>query len=255
MVHLDDFRCIPIEDAALATRWILWHEQSGPHQLEAVILGGQRYARIVSTTGRPTFDRFIGNRLTFHNININHLAAPLNGAPSGGPALLAACIEALERAYQPSPLRLRAGRTEDELRAHLKAFHIIAEEICYPVSVNGITCRYDPDRPIRPWAERELEIVGDIDAWVVLEDIGEWFAPHSMSGTEDLNNLDADGKPTPSILDAEEDFEEFSAHELIEHHQLFADFYTQAATALGLTEEDVAERLRLLTTPYNRRKR
>lgn len=255
MVHLEDFRAIPIEDAALATRWVLWHEESGPHQLDAVVLGGRRYARVQSCTGRPTFDRFIGNRLSFHNVNTNYLSAPLTDAPEAGPALLAACIATLEAAYQPSPLRLRAGRTEEDLRAYLKAFHIIAEEICYPCPVNGIACAWNPDLPIRSWAERQPKVVPPMDAWVVLEDIGEWFAPHSMSGTEDLNNLDQDGKPTPAILDAEEDFEELSAHELVAHHQLFVDFYNLAAAELGLTEDDVAERLRLLSHPYNRRTR
>ena len=253
MVHLEDFRVIPIAVAAPPSRLLRWHEDSCPHQLDAVVLGGRRYARILSTTGRPTFDRFIGNRLSFHNVNTNYLSAPLIDAPEMGPPLLEACLAALEAAYQPSPLRLRAGRTEEDLRRHLKAFHTIAEEILYPCPVNGIACAWNPDLPIRSWVERKPKVVPPIDAWVVLEDIGEWFAPHSMSGTEDLNHLDPDGKPAPAILDAEEDFEEPSAHELVAHHQLFVDFYDRTAAALGLTEDDIAERLRLLSTPYNRR--
>lgn len=255
MPHLDDYRIIPVEETPANAAWILWHPQSVPYRLDVMTSSGARFATVTAANGSPSYGRYLGRQLILSDLPKIIVQAPLSDdAPGSGPALLDACFAALRRGYEASPLRLRAGRSPDELTRLLNSLAILMAHIEYPITMLGLSCDYDPDLPITPWRQRGADMKHAPDAWVIIEDLGEWFGAHATTGSCDLSNM-KDGKPTAAMLDADQPVRQSSAHEVLAAFADLAAFYDKAAGDLGLSEADLRVRLALLQTKWERNRK
>lgn len=247
MVTLDDLRSVPETDAPDNRLWILWHRESGPYFLSLLYENGQRHAVLTRNATSPTCSRVIGSRIQLHNVNTVMLRAPLpENAPAGGPGLYAACIAALKQSQEPTPLRLRPGRSFAALERLLESLQMLARQSNkVGVPLNHIYCRWDPEVPILTWPERRR--YPDIEDVDILEDVGEWFGPSSTSGAREGFRRDPEKDvPGPSIIEANNYEHNPTAHQLMQACALVAAFYQEAGPELGLTEDDIAARFRYL---------
>lgn len=250
MIRLSDLKVISTQPDADCTLWILWHEDAGAFLLKIAAIAGRPHAVISGADAGPTWDythgfsRKVGSSVLLHSEEQIVFQAPLDfNPPAKGPDLFAACMAALKRQYEPSPLKLRTGRSEASLAALIKAVAQLISHRDGRVHLAGINCAWEPVKPIKAWHDRAKEI-SEVDDSVIVGDIGEWFAPCSKNGIADLDGQ-ADGRPLPAVYVLPSSGTP-SSHELIEAAATIARFYEEAGDALGLDAGAIGDRLAFL---------
>lgn len=245
-LHLEDFRAIPVSEAADNATWILFHPEVGAYVLDASMRTpeGKRQAGLMRPGTKPSWRSAVDARLHFE-IRMPHPEIKVElpaDAPAGGPALFDVALQAFAAGYEPSPLRLRPGRCRADLERLMWATTILATRIRRRYVFNNLRCMWNPDLPIEPPEER----TGAIDESAVQRDLGNWFGAWSRQGKEGSFDRDAPDGRQFAWLSIPEPPEAPSAHEIIAAEAMLIAFYDRAAADLGLGPQDVEARLATL---------
>lgn len=239
MTKISELKPIFISEDAKLAEWMLYHPECGAYQMTIEGARGRKRTVSVKMPTGANQSSLVGTEASFRPRLKKVLKAELPATKASGEALMREAIAALTIQNSAEPLRLREGRTVEELQSTLTSLAYFCARQRRPMLCE-ICCDKDPDAPIRSIDKAALPIRN-----IIQMEILEWFAPRSPLGPLVKQNRHHFLRSSFSWLrfPSPPPHTDESAHDILEQLEPLRNFYERAAEDLNLSPDDVEKRL------------